>query len=39
VEIAVTTRIGITKAAQEPLRYHIAGNQFVSGKRMKAPTD
>jgi DNA-3-methyladenine glycosylase len=29
-EIAVTPRIGITKAAEKPLRYVIAGNEFVS---------
>jgi DNA-3-methyladenine glycosylase len=29
-----TTRIGITKAAEHELRYVIAGNEFVSGKRM-----
>jgi len=29
--IAVTRRIGITKAADHPLRYIIAGNEFVSG--------
>jgi DNA-3-methyladenine glycosylase len=32
--IAVTARIGITKAADLPLRFVIAGNPFVSGKRM-----
>ncbi len=32
-KIATTPRIGITKAADEPLRYVIKGNQFVSGKR------
>ncbi len=31
-EIAVTRRIGITKSAELPLRYVIAGNAFVSGK-------
>ena len=31
--IAVTKRIGITKAADRPLRYLIAGNKFVSGPR------
>jgi DNA-3-methyladenine glycosylase len=31
-EIAVTPRIGITKSAEMPLRYLIAGNAFVSGK-------
>ncbi len=30
-KIAVTPRIGITKAAARPLRYVIAGNPFVSG--------
>ena len=29
-EIVVTARIGITKAAEKPLRYVIAGNEFVS---------
>ncbi|MBZ5492996.1 MAG: DNA-3-methyladenine glycosylase [Acidobacteriia bacterium] len=29
-EVAVTQRIGITKAAELPLRYVIAGNKFVS---------
>ena len=33
-KIATTVRIGITKAAEQPLRYVIAGNPFVSGKRM-----
>lgn len=31
-KVAVTPRIGITKSAAMPLRYVIAGNQFVSGK-------
>lgn len=31
-KIAVTRRIGITKSAEMPLRYVIAGNAFVSGK-------
>ena len=31
--IAVTPRIGITKAADLPLRYFIAGNRFVSATR------
>ena len=30
-EIATTARIGISKAAELPLRYVIAGNPFVSG--------
>lgn len=29
-EIVATTRIGITKAADRPLRYLIAGNQYIS---------
>lgn len=32
-KIATTVRIGITKAAEQPLRYVIVGNPFVSGKR------
>ncbi len=32
-KIGVTKRIGITKAAEEPLRYIIVGNEFVSGKK------
>ncbi|MGZ4788248.1 MAG: DNA-3-methyladenine glycosylase [Terriglobales bacterium] len=32
-KIATTVRIGITKAAEHPLRYLIAGNPFVTGKR------
>jgi DNA-3-methyladenine glycosylase len=31
-KIAETARIGITKAVEHPLRYVIAGNEFVSGK-------
>jgi DNA-3-methyladenine glycosylase len=35
--ILTTPRIGITKAAERPLRYVIAGNEFVSGpKRLAA---
>lgn len=32
--VAVTPRVGISKAKDEMLRYVIAGNPFVSGKRM-----
>ena len=31
--VSITPRIGITKAMDEPLRFVIAGNPFVSGKR------
>ena len=34
--IATTVRIGITKAAEMPLRYVILGNQFVSGRKVVA---
>lgn len=33
--ILVTPRIGITKAADESLRYLIAGNRFVSGPKLR----
>ncbi len=33
--VAVTSRIGITKSAEHPLRFLIAGNQFVSGPRVQ----
>jgi DNA-3-methyladenine glycosylase len=33
-EIAVTPRIGITKSAEQPLRYLIKGNAFVSGRKL-----
>ena len=32
LEVMITKRIGITKAAEMPLRYIVAGNRFVSGK-------
>ena len=32
--VTVTPRIGITKSADHPLRYLIAGNPFVSGRRL-----
>ncbi len=32
--IVATPRIGITKAVERPLRFVIAGNPFVSGKRV-----
>jgi len=35
--VSVTPRIGITKAADRPLRYVIAGNEFVSGPKMSTP--
>jgi 3-methyladenine DNA glycosylase Mpg len=31
--ITVTPRIGIVKSADHPLRYFIAGNAFVSGRK------
>ena len=34
--ILTTPRIGITKAAERPLRYVIAGNEFVSGPRIRS---
>jgi len=34
--VIVGPRIGITKSADHPLRFLIAGNPFVSGKRVKA---
>jgi len=31
--VKITVRIGITKAAERPLRYIVPGNRFVSGRR------
>ena len=33
-QVVVTKRIGITKSEEDPLRYLIAGNAFVSGPRL-----
>jgi DNA-3-methyladenine glycosylase len=33
--VAVTPRIGIVKSAEQPLRYFIAGNPFVSGRPVR----
>jgi DNA-3-methyladenine glycosylase len=35
-KIVSTPRIGITKAADQPLRYVIAGNPFLSGRKLPA---
>lgn len=32
----ITPRVGISKAAERPLRYLIAGNPFVSGPRIRS---
>ncbi len=37
VEVAVTPRVGITKAADWPLRYVIAASPWVSGNRARRP--
>jgi DNA-3-methyladenine glycosylase len=36
-EVGVSTRIGITKAAHEPLRFYARGNASVSGRRALSP--
>ena len=36
--VMVTPRIGIVKSAEQPLRYFIAGNPFVSGRTTFYPT-
>jgi DNA-3-methyladenine glycosylase len=38
-EIGESSRIGITKSSEMPLRYFLAGNVFVSGKRMNFTTE
>lgn len=36
--VRATPRIGITKAADRPLRYIVDGNPFVSGKKTRVPS-
>ena len=35
--VTITARIGITKAAEKPLRFIVAGNPFVSGRKSFQP--
>jgi DNA-3-methyladenine glycosylase len=37
-QVATTVRIGITKAADMPLRYVVVGSPFVSGKKIRVET-
>ena len=37
VEVATSVRIGITKAAEQPLRFYARGNASVSGPRALSP--
>lgn len=36
-DVAVSTRIGLTKAAELPLRFYVRGSAFVSGPRSLSP--
>jgi len=36
-EIGTSTRIGLTKAADQPLRFYVRGNRFVSGPKALNP--
>ena len=35
-DVVTATRVGITKSAEQPLRYYIAGNEFVSGPKIRS---
>ncbi len=35
-KIVTAGRVGITKSAEQPLRYYIAGNEFVSGPKIRS---